>query len=284
MKRKNNFSKKGLTKAITEIKSRHNHSYGIIANRIISQIREFVANTNSSASLVLGISGGIDSTVVAYLAKKAVGDDKLILLYMPARKNDEGKKYYFAAKTFLKVKNAYTISIARPTKEIINLISKTDIIKLDPITKGNIASRLRVNIMYAVAKEKNGFVLGTSNKTEFLQGYATKYGTPISCDYGVLDDLYKADVIELALHIGVPKGILNRKSTAGFYKGQTHEDELEATILEQDAAAFLLFEKELSIKEIVIRYGASRGYLLKFMQRFNSSAHKRRLQANHVML
>lgn len=101
--------------------------------------------------------------------------------------------------------------------------------QLNLITLGNIASRLRINLIYAIAKEKNALVLGTSNRTEFLQGYATKYGTPISCDFGILDDLYKTDILEIAAAIGVPKEILTRKPTTGFYPGQLHEVELSNT-------------------------------------------------------
>ncbi len=280
----NHFNPDGLQKVITEIKTRHKKGYGAVIDSLVSQIKLFHRRNGSSKKFVILVSGGIDSSVVAFLAKKAVGVNKIIPIYLPARNNDEGLIFYNVLKKYLKTKNISQLYITKPVKELIDLVEKNIKKPLDLITKGNIASRLRINVAYAIAKETDGIVLGTSNRTEFLQGYATKYGTPISCDFGVLDDLYKTDILEIASLIGVPQKIINRKPTTGFYVGQSHETELGAKMLEQDAAAYLLFEKKYSISEIVKRYGASKKYLESFVKRYEANLHKRRLQAEHISL
>ncbi|MBU1245876.1 MAG: NAD(+) synthase [Nanoarchaeota archaeon] len=282
--KKRNFSEKGIIKGVLEIKTRHKKGYNEVIKKIVGQIKNFHKKTNPKGNLILGLSGGIDSTVVAYLAVMAVGPKKVILLNLPVRGNDEGIKCYKLVKSDLKVKGGYVISINSPTQKIIKDVSKIIGKKLDLITKGNIASRLRINFFYAVAREKGGMVLGTSNRAEFVQGYATKYGTPMSCDFGVLDDLYKIDIKEIAKELDIPQDILNRKSTTGFYQGQTHEEELGATLTEQDVAAYLLFERKMSISQIIKKYGASKKYLSDIIKRYKQSKHKRVLQVSHVSL
>lgn len=278
------FSDLGTQKAIDEIKKRHNNNYELIIEKIILQIKTFRDNVNRRTKLVIGVSGGIDSAVVACLAKKAVGGENIITVYLPARKKDEGLSYFHTVKEYLELKDIKIMPIEKPTKQIADMIRDYTGEKLDPITEGNIASRIRVNILYAVAKEKNGIVLGTSNRTEFVQGYATKYGTPISCDFGVLDELYKTDVLGIATSFGMPKEIMQRESTTGFFVGQSHEEELGATLVEQDVAAFLLFEKKLSINEIAENYEGSKKYLQEFIEKYKQCYHKRILQSEHVKL
>ncbi|MCX6781584.1 MAG: NAD(+) synthase [Candidatus Magasanikbacteria bacterium] len=284
MKKNKHFTERGLTKAIAEIKRRDNRGYNTIIKSMIAQIRLFRKKASPAAKLLVGVSGGIDSAVVAFLAKKAVGSDRVILVYLPAEKNDEGMQYFPILKKFLNVKDISLISVEEVAKGIEKIIQSYTKRKLDPITKGNIASRVRINIMYAIAKEKNALVLGTSNRTEFVQGYATKYGTPMSCDLGILDELYKTDVLEIASKIGVPIEILRRAPTTGFYVGQTHEKELGATLLEQDAAAYLLFEKKMSNNAICLKYGVSKKYLFDFIKKYENSSHKRMLQSAHIIL
>lgn len=281
---KTNFSQEGLDLAINEIKRRHKKNYGHLTKKIILQIKKFRQKNNPDGKILIGISGGIDSTVTAALARDAVGKKNLILAYLPAIEKDEGIKYYPIVEKFINPEESYTALINKPTDDIVKIVEKIIKQKIDNITKGNIAARIRVNFFYAIAREKNAIVLGTTNRSEFLQGYATKYGTPMSCDFGVLDELYKTDIMEIASALKVPTTIIHRTPSTGFFIGQTHAKELEASIEEQDAAAYLLYEKKLSFMEIFKKYGASKKYLLSFVRRFNNNLHKRMLQPEHVKL
>ena len=153
----------------------------------------------------------------------------------------------------------------------------------DKIRIGNFSSRARVSILYDLQKILNGRVLGTSNRTEYVQGYAAKYGTPISCDFGVLDDLYETDIYELGKLLQIPEEIMRVKPSTGYYAGQTHEKELGATLEEQDAAAYLLFEK-ISPQT---SFGSLRFFHFifgKMNERYVASTHKRILQQPHIQI
>ncbi|MDO8556754.1 MAG: NAD(+) synthase [Nanoarchaeota archaeon] len=278
-----NFSEQGLNKALAEIKKRHKQGYQGLLKTIITQIKNFYKTLPEGSKLVFGLSGGIDSTTVTYLLVKAVGAKNVMVMNLPARADDEGIDYYRATVKKLKLEN-YFLDIGTLTQTITKEITHLTKTPLDLVGQGNIAARLRVNFFYALARIKKGYVIGTSNRTEFVQGYATKYGTPISCDFGIVDELYKTDVRELAKLLGIPQSFLTKIPSTGFYKGQTHEQELGAAIEEQDAAAYLLFEKRLSVEQIVKHYGTSKSYLNLMIDRYQQCEHKRRLQSHHVTL
>jgi NAD+ synthase len=154
----------------------------------------------------------------------------------------------------------------------------------DKIRFGNFAARTRVAIIYDLARHLNGRVLGAGNKTEFVQGFAAKYGTPFSCDYNILYELYKLDVFELANLLNVPKKIIDSTPTTGYYQGQTHEAELGASLEEQDALAFLLFEKQVDAKSIIWKYGVNPDFVELMISRYERSLHKRMLQQDYVKI
>jgi NAD+ synthase len=106
----------------------------------------------------------------------------------------------------------------------------------------------------------------------------------MSFDYGVLDDLYKIDVIELAKILNIPNTIINSQPSTGYYEGQTHENELGATLEEQDVLTYLLFDKKLNIKTIINKYKVNKGYLEIMVNKYKNSAHKRMLRQEHVTI
>ena len=155
---------------------------------------------------------------------------------------------------------------------------------MDRMRIGNFASRSRIAILYDIARKVNGKILGTGNRPEFVQGYAAKYGTPISFDFGVLDELYKTDIYELCSVLNVPEQIVKRTPSTGYFPGQTHEKELGATCEEQDALAFLLFEKRKATEEIIETYGVERAFVATMLKRFAGSKDKRMLRQPHIEL
>jgi len=147
---------------------------------------------------------------------------------------------------------------------------------------GNFGSRIRIAILYDLQRAVRGRVLGTCNRTEFCQGYNAKYGTPISYDFGVLNDLYKTDIYALGEALGVPQEILDAPPSTGYFAGQTHEGELGATTEEQDIFCYLLFEKHMDPKTIAQTYGSNEEFAMVIKNRYEVSDHKRCLNEHQA--
>lgn len=286
MKKFKHFPPESIDSVLAEIKL---DDYQQVVPDICGQISEYYQKLpefdGKKPKLIIGLSGGIDSTIVSYLATRAVGAKNVITVNMPAYDSDESVEKANLVSRMLGTEH-YTIPINSIVEAEIQNISQH--FPIDPETEtgkirtGNYASRARVAVLYDIAREANGKILGTGNRTEFVQGYAAKWGTPISFDFGVLDDLYKVDVYAIAEVLGVPQKIIESAPTTGYYKGQSHEQELGATLEEQDVAAFLLFEKGMSKNEIIEKFGASADYLDSMIQRYSRSADKRAIRQEHV--
>lgn len=286
MKNFRHFPKESIDTVLSEMKI---EDYQFLVKDICDQIREYYqtlpVNDDKKPKLIIGLSGGIDSAVVSYLATRAAGAEHVITVNMPAFEGDEGVEKASSVSRILGTKH-YTLPIWSIVQAEINNVSKFLPIDSESETgrmrAGNYASRARVAVLYDIAREVNGNILGTGNRTEFVQGYAAKWGTPISFDFGVLDDLYKADIYEISYILGVPEEIINATPTSGYYKGQSHEVELNATLEEQDVAAYLLFEKRQDVTEIVKIHDASADYLTSMIERYKRSADKRAIRQEHV--
>jgi len=194
--------------------------YQKVADTIESFIRD---RTTGFRGVVLGLSGGLDSTVVAYLAVNALGPEKIYGLILP---------YYTTKDATGETQDA--IEIAE------GLHIGYDVINIKPLVRGfelntdrfkqklareNLMARIRMIQLYGFANAENRLVLGTSNKSEIMTGYFTKYGDG-GADLEPIGDLYKTEVFQLAKQIGVRKKIIDKKPSAGLSPGQTDEDEL----------------------------------------------------------
>jgi NAD+ synthase len=305
----NHFSdKESLDRVLEEIKARINHAYSDLAARLCKEIKEYYQQIPETAlesgekakpKLIVGLSGGVDSSLVTYLATRAVGVENVVAITMPGRENDESvyfanlvreqlgmidKSVQFVIPIMEIVKKEIeTVNSLRWEGIEINIAGETQT-HMDRMRIGNFASRARVAILYDIARKVNGRILGTGNRTEFVQGYAAKYGTPISFDFGVLDELYKTDIYELASALNMPEEIIKSTPTTGYFPGQTHEKELGATWEEQDALAFLLFEKREETQEIVKKYKVKREFVKTMLQRYQRSREKRMLKQPHIKL
>jgi NAD+ synthase len=290
-----------------EIRGRHGKSYQALLNHLVGEISKYYLNLSEGENkgkhkpkFIIGLSGGIDSTVVTYLAARAVGPENVLPITMPAREDEiESLRNAELVRSNLGIDEQdfpFVIPIGNIIKEqlgTINSLGYGDItIETslaaqsldDKIRFGNFAARTRVAIIYDLARHLNGRVLGAGNKTEFVQGFAAKYGTPFSCDYNILYELYKLDVFELANLLNVPKKIIDSTPTTGYYQGQTHEAELGASLEEQDALAFLLFEKQVDAKSIIWKYGVNPDFVELMISRYERSLHKRMLQQDYVKI
>lgn len=194
-------------------------------------------------SYVLGLSGGVDSSLVAAIAKKAVGKDKLFCYAIDIESNKQDIIDAKKVADQLGV-NLEILNLTKTYRSYLKDLKGKNFIKL---TKSNLKVRMRMAALFAFAQEHKGLVLGTDNMDERYVGYFTKYGDG-AADVLPIVELTKAEVREAAKLYGVSEELVNRVPSAGLFEGQT--DEGEMGIKYEDLDKFLLGEKvEKSVKE-----------------------------------
>lgn len=187
--------------------------------KIAEQIQDFIKNkTKGLNGTVIGLSGGIDSTVVAYLAVNALGKENVFGIIMPYNKNEHTDDGIELAK---KLGINYEVIDIKP---LVEAFEKTGHFS-EQFPKANIMARIRMCLLYGLANEKKFLVLGTSNKSEVMTGYYTKYGDG-GVDIEPIGDLFKTEVWELARFLGIDKKIIEKIPSADLWAGQKDEDEL----------------------------------------------------------
>jgi len=182
---------------------------------LVEKIRNYFRKKGFSQSVV-GLSGGIDSSVVCFLLAEALGNKNVFAYSLPYFREDPDVKKVVEATGV----NFQRRSIKKPVDvicEVLGVDTNKD--------KGNVMARVRMIFLYYFARKHKALVAGTGNKTEYLLGYFTKHGD-IACDFLPIGGLYKTQVYELAKELDVPKSIIEKKPTAGLWVGQTDEGEL----------------------------------------------------------
>ncbi len=170
--------------------------------------------------VVLGLSGGVDSALVAMLCKLAIGEDGVKALIMPTDDSDPQDRD-MALRFAEEIGIEYEILDISPAVDALKSMLKAE----DRKALGNIKARVRMIVLFHAAATEGRLVMGTGNKSELLTGYFTKFGDGGS-DFAPIGDLYKTQVWELSRKLGVPDYITERKPSAGLWSGQTDEDEL----------------------------------------------------------
>ncbi|MBN1272118.1 MAG: NAD+ synthase [Candidatus Aminicenantes bacterium] len=232
-------------------------------------IREEMKKSHFSRGII-GLSGGLDSSVCTALAAGALGPKNLTALILPygkvSQKDVEDAELLVRA---LGIKSK-TIDIS----PMINIYYERYPFK-NNVAIGNKMARERMSILYDFSVREQALVLGTSNKSELLIGYGTIHGD-MACAINPLGDLYKTQVRMLARHIGIPKQILNKKPSAGLWKGQTDEGEIGLTYKELDEILFLRVDNKKSREEILAK-GYSEKSVDHILKLIKKSSFKRNL-------
>jgi NAD+ synthase len=240
----------------------------VLAERILTGfIRDQIAKAGLSRA-VLGLSGGIDSALSAYLSARALGPENVLVVRMPYRTSSEDSLIHA---------EEVIDDLGLPTKtvEITDMVDPliAQFPDMSNLRKGNIMARMRMIILYDQSVEWGGLVMGTSNKTEFLLGYSTIYG-----DSGVamqpIADLYKYQVRQLSRHLGVPSSIIDKPPSADLWEGQTDEQELGFTYDAVDQVLYLLVDERYTVDEVVAE-GFERGFVEGVWRRVKANHYKR---------
>ena len=232
-------------------------------------IREELSKFNYKKG-ILGLSGGLDSAVCAFLAAKALKPSNVIGLIIPY------------GETFSKdVKDAQEFSrLLKIKSRIINISPMVDsYFSSYPIEnrvlKGNKMARERMSILYDFSAREKALILGTSNKTELLLGYGTIHGD-MACGINPLGDLYKTQIRQLAEYLGIPEKIRKKIPSAGLWIGQTDEDEIGLPYDEIDKILYQLVDKRTSKKDIIAS-GFKKETVEKIISLIKNSEFKRKL-------
>jgi NAD+ synthase len=227
-----------------------------VIHKIVQWLKDEL-NKTKTKGFVLGISGGLDSSVCAALIKKAT--EECLGLILPIESNVQDLDDAAEVASQINLKTQY-IDLTPIYRNLIKFLPDNNQVAL-----GNIKARLRMVVIYYYANLNNYLVCGTGNKTEISLGYFTKYGDG-ACDILLLGDLYKIEVREIARVLGIPEQIIKKVPSAGLWQGQTDEGEI--------GFSYDVIDKTLQeIKKNQIKGDVAKK--LKF--RIEQSEHKRKL-------
>jgi NAD+ synthase len=190
----------------------------------VALIESFIAHqveASGRRGVVLGLSGGVDSALVARLCADALGAERVLALGLPEGKGGEDldDAREFAAQVGITFRIVDIAPLVAPFEAALK--SK----KADRIARGNLRARARMVVLYFVANTEGRLVMGTGNKSELLVGYFTRWGDG-GVDFQPIGDLYKTQVRGMARHLRIPEKIIEKMPTAGLWPGQTDEGEL----------------------------------------------------------
>jgi NAD+ synthase len=216
-----------------------------VARRVIGQFIRGQLRQAGFDRAVLGLSGGIDSALVAYLTAEAIGAEKLLCVLMP----------YRASSPASRADAEEVVRRLGAASEVVDISSMVDAFFADdpqatPLRRGNFMARQRMAALYDRSVTWGGLVVGTGNKTESLIGYTTLFGDS-ACAFNPIGDLYKSQVRQIAAAMGVPEQIITKAPSADLWPGQTDESEAGFSYPVLDRLLFWRIDKRRSIDELV---------------------------------
>ncbi len=225
-------------------------------------------------TLVLGLSGGLDSCVTAAVCSMAVGGHNVIGVSMPEKetwnKANIEDAQYVARKFGVRFKLVDITELVDSTQHISELKRKHG----DRVAFGNVKARVRGLVLYYFANFYGGLVVGTGDKSETMLGYFTKYGDG-ACDMQPLADMYKTTVGHLAKYLGIPARVYAKQASPGLWPGQTAEGELGMSYERLDMILWGL-ERWMSPADIALDTGLQTSTICMVRKRWIGSEHKRR--------
>jgi NAD+ synthase len=241
--------------------------------RIIRFVKEYVTNAGAKG-IVLGLSGGVDSATIAALSSLAIGGENVLGLMLPEKETFSQKDIDDAQTVADKFHiSTQCIDMSDFLNAFYRCLPTFD--SANRLCKGNIKARTRMIILYYYANSQNRIVCGSSDKSETLMGYFTKWGDA-AADIVPILDLYKTQVRKLAVHAGVPKEIALRPSTPALWPNQLAEMELEIKFETLDLILYGL-ERFMDTEGIAEQLNIEKSTVERVKSRWLANEHKRRM-------
>ena len=240
-----------------------------VHNELVEFLRENFKKAGFSKA-VLGLSGGIDSALVAYLLRDALGKENVLAIMMPYKSsNPDSLNHAKLVVEDLKI-NAKTIEIT----DMIDAYFKNEK-DASSLRMGNKMARERMSILFDYSSKENALVVGTSNKTEIYLGYSTQFGDS-ACALNPIGDLYKTNIWDLSRYLKIPNELIEKKPSADLWEGQTDEQEMGLTYKEADQVLYRMLEENKTVEEVLAE-GFNKNLVDNIVRRMNRSEYKRRM-------
>jgi len=232
-------------------------------------IKDTIAKTNAKG-VVIGLSGGIDSAVVTKLCADALGPKNVLNVFMPSRVTP-AEDYKTTAELASMWGTEFRVVDVGPAVDALAAILLSD--AETPLERGNISARCRMIVLYNLAKKRQYLVVGTSNQSEIMMGYFTKFGDG-ACDVTLLANMYKTEVRQIAKLIGVPQPIIDKPPSAGLWEGQTDESEMGIRYEDLDKILYEM-EQDRTDSQIAADTGLSKDQVSNIRRQVGLMEHKR---------
>ncbi len=225
-----------------------------VARRVIGAFIRGQLEQAGFERAVLGLSGGIDSALVAYLVSEAIGAERLLCVLMPYRTSSPASRG--DAEEVVR-------QLGCPS-EVVDISPMVDSyfgragepgaagaegLEASPLRRGNLMARIRMSVLYDRSVTWGGLVVGTGNKTESLIGYTTLFGDS-ACAFNPIGDLYKSQVRQVSAAMAVPEAIIRKAPSADLWPGQTDETEAGFTYHELDRVLYWRIDRRRSVDEM----------------------------------
>ena len=238
-----------------------------------SELVEFLRESFKKAGFskaVLGLSGGIDSALVAYLLRDGLGKENVLAIMMPYKSsNPDSLNHAKLVVEDLGI-NSKTIEIT----DMIDAYFKNEK-EATSLRMGNKMARERMSILFDYSSKENALVVGTSNKTEIYLGYSTQFGDS-ACALNPIGDLYKTNIWDLSRYLKIPNELIEKKPSADLWEGQTDEQEMGLTYKEADQVLYRMLEENKKVEEVLAE-GFNKDLVDNILRRMNRSEYKRRM-------
>ncbi len=240
----------------------------IVRKILVNFLRDETQNAGFKKG-ILGLSGGVDSAVCAYLAAEALGNENVRGVILPYRSSSSQSRS--DAEEVARILGIQT--------EVVDISGMVDAYlqtagSMDKVRAGNIMARQRMIVLYDLSQRDRALVFGTSNKTEILLGYGTLFGDLASA-INPLGDLYKTQVWQLAEALGVPRAIVDKKPSADLWEGQTDEGEFGFTYADVDRLLYFMIDERRGDGQLV-DMGFDKNFIAQVKTMIRKNQFKRR--------
>ena len=240
-----------------------------VHNELVEFLRESFKKAGFSKA-VLGLSGGIDSALVAYLLRDALGKENVLAIMMPYKSSNPDSLNHAKLVVEELGINSKTIEIT----DMIDAYFKNEK-EATSLRMGNKMARERMSILFDYSSKENALVVGTSNKTEIYLGYSTQFGDS-ACALNPIGDLYKTNIWDLSRYLKIPNELIEKKPSADLWEGQTDEQEMGLTYKEADQVLYRMLEENKKVEEVLAE-GFNKDLVDNIVRRMNRSEYKRRM-------